>query len=219
MDNQDRLIIDLFIRSYTDTVKMMKHRQAAGFLTFMILGFLLMSGCTSTAPPGTTPLPLPTITSTLSAETTSEPAPSDITTPPTAVVPTDADYPTTPLVSPTVITTPVTTASVPEGTTTVTEGRIDITTINPDWISASNQYLPITVYGSNFQDGIKVKLTRKGPTGITSEIISYTIIRTDTTQMKCFFTIPERSAGSWSLVLTNTDGTTGTLENGFVVYS
>ena len=197
---------------------MMKNWQITGFLTIMILGFLLISGCTSTAPPSTTPLPLPTITSTTSVETTLEPVPSDITTTPATVLPTDADYATTPFVSPTVIITPVTTSSVSTSTTTIPEGGINITTINPDWISASNQYLPITIYGSNFQDGIKAKLTRKGPTGTTSDIISYTIIRMDTTHMRCFFTIPEGSEGSWSLVLTNKDGTTGTLENGFVVY-
>jgi hypothetical protein len=197
---------------------MMKNWQITGFLTIMILGFLLMSGCTSTAPSIT---PLPTITSTTSIETTSEPATPDIATTPPTVVPTDADYATTPLVSPTVIiisTTPVTPAFVPASTTTSSEGGINITQINPDWISASNQYLPITVYGSNFQDGIKAKLTRKEPVGTTSDIVSYTIIRMDTTHMRCFFTIPEGSEGSWSLVLTNSDGTTGTLENGFVVY-
>jgi len=204
---------------------MMKNGQITGFLTIMILGFLLISGCTSTAPTSTTPLPttpLPTIASTTSVETIPEPTTSAITTSIAPIVPTSADYETSPRVSPTITsisTTPVTTAIVSSSSTTTSERGIDITSINPDWISASDQYLPINVYGSNFQDGIKAKLTQKGPTGISSDIISYNIIRTDTTQMRCFFTIPERSAGSWSLVLTNTDGTTGTLENGFVVYS
>ncbi len=101
-------------------------------------------------------------------------------------------------------------------TATVTSsGGIGITSINPTFVAASNTYLPITVYGSNFQDGITARLTRSGE----ADIIATTISRADTTQMRCFFTIPTLSQGTWSLVLTNTDGTTGSLENVFDVRS
>jgi len=101
-------------------------------------------------------------------------------------------------------------------TATVTsEGGIGITSINPTFVAASNTYLPITVYGSNFQDGITARLTRSG----NADIIASTISRTDTTQMRCFFTIPTLSQGTWSLVLTNTDGTTGSLADVFNVRS
>jgi hypothetical protein len=103
----------------------------------------------------------------------------------------------------------------PTATTTTSSGGIGITSINPTFVATSNTYLPITVYGSNFQDSITAKLTRSG----NSDIIATTISRTDTTQMRCFFTIPPLSQGTWSLVLTNTDGTTGRLEDVFDVRS
>jgi len=102
----------------------------------------------------------------------------------------------------------------PTATTTST-GSIGITSIEPEWIGASNTYLPITVYGSNFQDGITARLTLSGK----GDIVATTIARTDTTKMRCFFTIPELSQGTWSLVLRNTDGSTGTLEDAFEVRS
>jgi len=102
----------------------------------------------------------------------------------------------------------------PTATTTST-GSIGITSIQPEWVASSNQYIPITVYGSNFQDGITARLTMSGH----SDIVATTIARTDTTNMRCFFTIPEKSQGTWSLVLRNTDGTTGILEDAFDVRS
>ncbi|MGA2913069.1 MAG: hypothetical protein ABSE07_06100 [Methanoregula sp.] len=99
-------------------------------------------------------------------------------------------------------------------TTVASTGGIGITSIDPTFV-ASSGYYPITVYGSNFQNGITAKLTKSG----NSDIIAGTIARTDTTQMRCFFNIPTLSQGTWSLVLTNTDGTTGTLENAFDVRS
>jgi hypothetical protein len=102
----------------------------------------------------------------------------------------------------------------PEATTTST-GSIGITSIEPSWVAASNQYLPITVTGSNFQDGITARLTMSGK----GDIVATTISRTDTTKMRCFFTIPELSQGTWSLVLRNTDGSTGILEDAFEVRS
>jgi hypothetical protein len=103
----------------------------------------------------------------------------------------------------------------PTATTTISEGGISITSINPTFVTTSNTYLPITVYGSNFQDGITARLTRSGE----ADIKATTIARTDTMQMRCFFTIPKLSQGTWSLVLTNTDGTTGSLSDVFEVRS
>ena len=102
----------------------------------------------------------------------------------------------------------------PTATTTST-GGIDITSIEPTFVAAFNTYLPITVFGSNFQNGITARLTRSG----SSDIVATTISRTDTTQMRCFFTIPKLSQGTWSLVLANTDGSTGILEDAFDVRS
>jgi len=104
----------------------------------------------------------------------------------------------------------------PTETTTTSSGGIGITSIDPPWIATSNQYLSMTVYGSNFQDGITAKLTKSGNGDINGAPPCY---RTDTTQMRCFFTVPTLSQGTWSLVLANTDGSTGSLENAFEVRS
>ena len=96
-------------------------------------------------------------------------------------------------------------------TTTSASGGITITSIDPT-IAYSGQYKQITVFGSNFKDGITGKLTN----GYT-DIPASESPRTSETQMQCFFQLPSASCGSWNLVLTNTDGTTGTLTNALVV--
>lgn len=97
--------------------------------------------------------------------------------------------------------------------TVTSEGGIGITRIDPTF-AASSGPITVMVYGSNFQNGITAKFTRSG----SSDIIASSVYRPlDTTVLRCVFPIPTLSQGTWSLVLTNTDGTTGTLENAFVV--
>jgi hypothetical protein len=100
-------------------------------------------------------------------------------------------------------------------TTSSSTGGIEITSIDPVFSSASGTYLPVTVFGSNFKDGITCELTRSGK----SDIHASTVSRASDSQMQCFFSLPAGSNGAWNLVLTNTDGTTGTLTNGFTVNS
>lgn len=97
-------------------------------------------------------------------------------------------------------------------TTTSTTGGIIITSIDPIF-AYSGDYKSITVKGANFKDGIACKLARSG----YNDIIAATTSRSGETQMQCFFTIPSGSYGAWNFVLTNTDGTTGTLLNGLSV--
>lgn len=99
-------------------------------------------------------------------------------------------------------------------TTTSSTGGIGITLIDPTFLVVSPHYFPITVQGSNFKDGISCKLTKSG-----SDIAASYVLRSSETQMQCFFQVPVGSAGAWNLVLTNTDGTTGILTNGFTVNS
>jgi len=99
-------------------------------------------------------------------------------------------------------------------TTTSSTGGIGITSIDPT-SAFSGDYKQVSVYGSNFKDGITGKLTKSGYTDIPAS----TIMRASETQMQCYFTIPSGSYGTWSLVLTNTDGTKGTLSDGFTVNS
>ena len=105
----------------------------------------------------------------------------------------------------------------PTATATTTSasstGGISISSIDP-MMAFSGDYKPVTVYGSNFKDGITCKLTRNG-----QDIPASTISRASESQMQCFISIPTGSYGSWDFVLTNTDGTKGTLTNGFTVNS
>jgi len=101
----------------------------------------------------------------------------------------------------------------PTATTTTSSGGIGITSIDPASAPSSGP-ITVMVYGSNFQDGITAKLTRSGSTDIIASSVYRPI---DTTVLRCIFPIPTLSQGTWSLVLTNTDGTTGTSENAFVV--
>ncbi|PKL70514.1 MAG: hypothetical protein CVV30_03945 [Methanomicrobiales archaeon HGW-Methanomicrobiales-1] len=101
--------------------------------------------------------------------------------------------------------------SVTATTTTSSTGGIDITSINP--ASTYSNYPAVTIFGSNFKNNIACKLTRSGNADITASYVS----RTSETQMQCYFPIPTGSFGTWNLVLTNTDGTTGTLTNSFSI--
>jgi hypothetical protein len=97
-------------------------------------------------------------------------------------------------------------------TTTTSSGGVDINSIDP--VSGiSGEYKSIRLTGSNFLDGAVVKLTKSGKT----DIVASTVSRSSSTQMTCFFNLPLLSQGSWNIVVTNMDGTTGTLTNGFTV--
>jgi len=100
-------------------------------------------------------------------------------------------------------------------TTTSSTGGISISSIDDPKFTFSGSYVPITVHGSNFKDGITGKLTKSGNADILASVIQIN----GETEIKCFFNIPTGSAGSWSLVLTNTDGTSGTLTDVFSVNS
>jgi hypothetical protein len=102
----------------------------------------------------------------------------------------------------------------PVTTTVTTGGGVDITGLVPTF-GSSGDTKSITITGSNFLDRISVKLKKSGST----DIAAFTTVRISTTQMSCVFTIPVSSIGFWDLVVTNTDGTTGTLQNAFQVQS
>jgi len=99
-------------------------------------------------------------------------------------------------------------------TTTSTTGGITINSIDPT-SAFSGDYKQVVIYGANFKDGITGKLTRNG----YADIPASTVSRSSETTMQCFFSIPTGSYGAWNLVLTNTDGTTGTLTGGFSINS
>lgn len=71
----------------------------------------------------------------------------------------------------------------------------------------------VAVTGLVFRSGAAVKLTRAGQPDITGTSVSVTSLST----LTCSFNLTGKALGQWNVVVTNTDGQSGTLENGFAV--
>lgn len=67
--------------------------------------------------------------------------------------------------------------------------------------------------GSHFQSGAAVKLTRLGQ----SDIVAGDVVVVSSTRITCTLDLTGRAPGQWTVVVTNPDGQTGTLANGFSV--
>ena len=103
----------------------------------------------------------------------------------------------------------------PVGTTTTTSSTGDgITSISPTSMTAP-KYVEMTILGSNFQIGIKGKLTKSTDTNINFP--AQDCRRDLDTKVTCWFNVPIERRGTWNIILTNPDGTTRTLLNGFEV--
>jgi hypothetical protein len=98
-------------------------------------------------------------------------------------------------------------------TTAVGAGTIPITGIDPPFGIAHNE-IPYTILGSKFQTGAKVKLHNSNK---PADIIGTSIVVQSATRIQCFFDIPANSLGNWDIIVTNPDGTTGTLAGGFEI--
>ena len=98
-------------------------------------------------------------------------------------------------------------------TTTGSGGGVDITSIDPTFTVKND--VPMTIIGTNFHQGFTAKMTKS--TNTNTEILARSVQWDSATQITCWFTIPSGSLGTWNVVITNTDGTTGTLVNGFEV--
>jgi PKD repeat protein len=70
------------------------------------------------------------------------------------------------------------------------------------------------LHGTGFQTGLRVNLTKSGQSNLTTGNI--TVI--SATQVNCTITIPAGTmTGLWNVTLTNPDGQSGTLEEGFTI--
>jgi hypothetical protein len=98
--------------------------------------------------------------------------------------------------------------------TTTSSSDSGITSISPTFTVGNNVEMLIT--GTGFQSGnINAKLT-KG-TGSITLITARNVAWHSTEQVTAYFTIPKGSKGIWTVVVTNPDGTTRTLTDGFEV--
>lgn len=108
-------------------------------------------------------------------------------------------------------TIPLTTA-----TTQGSTGTVGITLIDPSFAIGGDYNKPLTLTGSNFKNGVTVKLINT----LTPAIVINSVlceVYTPTT-IRCSFNIPSGSSiGTYDVVVTNTDATTGTMSRGFAI--
>ena len=97
-------------------------------------------------------------------------------------------------------------------TTTSPTGSGGITSISPT--STFGNDVPMTIVGEGFQQGFTAKLTKTTGTSVVVEARS--VAWESPTQVKAWFTLPTpKQVGTYTVTVTNPDGTTRTLANGF----
>ncbi|MCK9592545.1 MAG: hypothetical protein M0Q91_11115 [Methanoregula sp.] len=101
-----------------------------------------------------------------------------------------------------------------ETTTTSSEDSEGITSVSPTFTIGND--VVMTIIGSGFQSGnLKIQMTKSAG---TVKLITARNTRWDSeTKVTAWFTIPEGSKGTWTVVVINPDGTRSTLTNGFEV--
>ncbi|MDI9634062.1 MAG: PKD domain-containing protein [Methanolinea sp.] len=78
----------------------------------------------------------------------------------------------------------------------------------------NNQVVAITnLSGSNFRSGATARLVRAGH----SDIVAAGVNVVNSGKITCSFNLTGREVGNWDVVVTNTDGQSGTLANGFTI--
>jgi hypothetical protein len=98
-------------------------------------------------------------------------------------------------------------------TTTTAPPAITVTNITPNTGVKGTTVSITNLAGTNFQTGATVNLTRSGSQNITASGVL-----ASTSQIVCTFALPSDAAvGSWNVVVTNPDGQSGTLANGFTI--
>ena len=99
-------------------------------------------------------------------------------------------------------------------TTTVPVGGVGVTSIDPTFVVTGGDqgFIRPTITGTNIQTTATIKLT-KG----SQEIIGTSPYWPTNSQVQISFTFPAGSVGSWNVVVTNADGSTGSLANGFTI--
>ena len=101
----------------------------------------------------------------------------------------------------------------PTSTTTPTDSQ-GITSISPT--STFGNDVPMTIIGTDFQQGFTAKMTKS--TGTTVVVEARTVAWDSPTQVRAWFTLPTpKQRGTYNVIVTNADGTTRTLANGFEV--
>jgi len=101
----------------------------------------------------------------------------------------------------------------PSNSVTYTYNLPTVSGISPSDVNSKVTTVSAVIKGANFRSGATVKLTKSGQTSINATGVSVT-----STQIICSFSISGAAKGSWNVVVTNTDGTSYTLTNGFGIW-
>ena len=95
-------------------------------------------------------------------------------------------------------------------TTALSNATIIITMVDP-LVVTSAMRVNLNVYTStNVQIGVTAKLVNVNVNGLNPDIAAISVYPQSLTFMQATFDVPAGSRGTWNLVLTNPDGTTGT---------
>ncbi len=98
---------------------------------------------------------------------------------------------------------------------TITNPPPDPLTITPNSGRNNESILINELKGSGFLPGASVKLARAGEKDINGSVVDDVNVTTQT--IMCVFNLNGARVGYWDVVVTNTDGQSGTLEKGFFV--
>lgn len=106
------------------------------------------------------------------------------------------------------------TASLQNGFTVTSPAPLTVTSITPDTGVQGSTVAITDIAGTGFQTGASVKLTRDGE----SDIVMTGVTVDSTTKITGTFSIPTNALiGNWNVVVTNPDGQSSMLQNGFTV--
>jgi hypothetical protein len=105
------------------------------------------------------------------------------------------------------------TPTVPVTVTVTSSGAAPvISAISPSY-GGSSAAVSATITGSNFQNGAQVKLTRAGYSPISASGVTVS----SSSEIDCTFIFSNAAKGSYSLVVANSDGQTGSLVGAFTI--
>ena len=89
-----------------------------------------------------------------------------------------------------------------------------VTSITPNTGTRASAVSITNLVGTGFQSGAAVRLTRSG----SADIVATNVMVVSPTKITCQFAVPSTAAtGAWNVVVTNPNGQSGTLPNGFMV--
>jgi len=103
-----------------------------------------------------------------------------------------------------------------ETTTVPVGGGVGVTSIDPSFVATGGGqgFQRVTITGTNIQTTATIKLTKDDQ----SIIGTFPYCPSSSQEiMQISFNIPAGSVGLWNVVVTNSDGSTGTLLNGFTI--